>query len=108
MHKQDEDHDGEWPPITPEQRTAARRELHTLLRFWTACPTRRCRRYRRCAGDPSRCRAIFWPVLPADVRHYIGALIKARNAGRSKRAAEQIAEVAAARARQLVALGDKV
>lgn len=95
-------------PITLEQRTAARRAMNTMLRFWFACPTRRCRRYRRCAGDPLRCRAIFWPVLPADVRAYIGALVNARNAGRSQKQAQRIAEVAALRARSHEALDGKV
>ena len=108
MHDDDDSDEIDADPVTPEQRTAALRRLHTWLKFWIACPTRRCRRYRRCAGDPRRCRAIFWPVVPADARAYIAALVKAHCAGYSERDARRIADVAAFRARSLVALGDKV
>jgi hypothetical protein len=46
----------------------AAREINTVLKYWFACPTRRCRRNRRCSGDPARCHAIFWPVVPGDVK----------------------------------------
>jgi len=54
--------------ITELHRVRAWREFNTLLRFWRACPTRRCRRWRRCAGDPARCHAIFWPVVPEEAK----------------------------------------
>ena len=39
-----------------------------VLKFWFACPTRRCRRARSCVGDPAGCHAILLPVVSEEVK----------------------------------------
>jgi hypothetical protein len=89
---------------TPRQKLAARRALYTVLEFWIACPTKRCRRWKICAGDPDRCRALFWPVVPQDVKAWWRAAIAARGKGCTTRKAERLADAAAARCRSIAAL----
>lgn len=86
---QDTDQEPELIPDAEEQalnamfaRDAARK-INTALKFWFACPTRRCRRNRRCSGDPARCRAIFWPVVPDQVKAWWRALADAKREGLS-------------------------
>jgi hypothetical protein len=35
-----------------------------VFRFWRACPVKRCRRYRRCDGEPARCLMRGLPSVP--------------------------------------------
>jgi hypothetical protein len=89
MHVHD---DNEAEPMTLEQRVAGRRVINTALRFWIACPTKRCQRWRKCAGDPARCWALFWPVVPPEVKAWLRAMAAARRKGRSLRQAMRLAE----------------
>lgn len=85
------------------------REVNTHFQFWRTCPTRACRRHRRCSGDPARCHAIFWPVVPEPMKVWWAELQKARHAGHSARrafdAAQQALAAAQRRAKALRALG---
>ena len=82
---------------------AAKRAFNTTLEFWIACPTPRCRRYRRCAGDADRCRAIFWPEVPDDVKTWWGAFKQAHRDGHSAEQAAGLAGAAVERWREWVA-----
>ena len=82
----------------------AAREINTALKFWFACPTKRCRRNRRCSGDPARCHAIFWPVVPEEAKAWWRALADSRRDGLSARQAARVAGDAVMRHRRAAAL----
>jgi hypothetical protein len=94
--------------MTMDEPPTAQRTFNSALKFWRACPTRRCRRARRCLGDAERCRALFWPVVPDEIKAWWGALKEARRRRRSlrqsARAAAAAAAAAALRVRSLRAL----
>ena len=73
-----------------------RLRLSEALKFWTACPTKACRRARACMDDPNRCYAIFWPVVPQVFKVQWQAFLDAKSAGRSARQAERAADAAVA------------
>jgi hypothetical protein len=79
---------------------AAKRAFNTVLRFWTACPTAPCRRHRRCAGDPDRCRTIFWPEVSDETKTWWGAFKQAQRDGQSLAATTRAADDAVVRWRQ--------
>jgi hypothetical protein len=70
--------------------------LNNALKFWRACPTRRCRRARMCVGDGRRCHAIFWPVVPEEAKVFWRAALDALRDNPSTRRAERLADTAAA------------
>ena len=74
----------------------ARWLLNELLKFWTACPVRRCRRARSCVGDFNRCHAIFWPAAPRESKVRGQAMLDASREGRSATQASRAADAAAA------------
>ena len=75
-------------------------QLNELLKFWTACPTKRCRRAHACVGDFNRCHAIFWPVVPQVFKVQWQAMVDAKREGRSYRQATRLADAAVADWRQ--------
>ena len=78
--------------------------LNNALKFWTACPTARCRRAKSCVGDPAVCHAIFWPVVPQEVKVWWVTLCAARREDLSFRQAKRSADAAAAAVRKREAL----
>ena len=70
--------------------------LNNELKFWRACPNKRCRRARMCVGDGSRCHAIFWPVVPEEAKVFWRAALDALRNNPSTRRAERLAEAALA------------
>ncbi len=78
--------------------------LNNALKFWTACPTARCRRAKSCVGDPAACHAIFWPVVPQELKVWWGTLAAARREDLSFRQAKRHADAAAAAFRKREAL----
>ena len=83
MFPESEDPDIRWMP-------------NNELKFWRACPTKRCRRARMCVGDGERCHAIFWPVVPEEAKVFWRAALDAIRDNRGARQAERKAIVAAA------------
>jgi hypothetical protein len=65
--------------------------LNNALRFWSACPNKRCRRARSCVGDAAQCHAIFWPVVPEEAKTWWRAIFQARRTGRTARQAARAA-----------------
>jgi hypothetical protein len=57
------------------------RSVQWRIQNWFACPTRRCRRARSCVGDPVRRHAIFWPVVPEEVKVWWRAILESHSAG---------------------------
>jgi len=90
--------------VAADGRIDNRRAINTWLRFWTACPVKRCRRWKVCAGDPARCYALFWPVVPAEVKAWLGAMNEAYRNGCSHRQADVMAAAAMRRSRSIQAL----
>ena len=90
------------------RRLAAWREFNTMLRYWIACPNRRCRRARRCCGDVESCHALFWPVVPEEFKVWWRAICEARRDKSSQRQALRAASAAVAswRKRKAVRLAD--
>ena len=82
--------------ISAYRRLAAWREFNTMLRYWTACPNRRCRRARRCCGDVESCHALFWPVVPEEIKVWWRAICEARRDRSSQRQALRAASAAVA------------
>ena len=39
-----------------------------VLRLWRRCAQRRCKRHRRCLGDPRHCFGHAWPFVPPSLR----------------------------------------
>jgi hypothetical protein len=78
--------------------------LANMLKFWSACPLRRCRRARSCMGDPNICHATFWPVVPGHFKAWLRALNEAKGQGRSVGQAGRLADAAAAEFRKRQAL----
>jgi hypothetical protein len=70
------------------------RQINTLFVFHKACPIKRCRRNRRCSGDPAMCHAIFWPVVPEEAKAWWQAILDSRRTNRSFRQAGRAAETA--------------
>jgi hypothetical protein len=70
--------------------------LNNALKFWRACPTKRCRRARMCLGDGQRCHAMFWPVVPEEAKAFWRAALDALRDNRTVRQAERLADTAAA------------
>lgn len=68
-----------------------RQALHTDLGYPRACPNRRCRRHRKCVGDPDDCHAIFWPVVPEEIKVWLRALARSAEANHSPKKARRIA-----------------
>ena len=73
-----------------------RLRLSETLKFWTACPTKACRRARVCMADPKRCYAIFWPGVPQVFKVRWQAFLDAKRTGRSARQAGRAADAAVA------------
>jgi hypothetical protein len=82
--------------------------LNNALKFWRACPTRRCRRARSCVGDDQRCHAIFWPVVPEEAKVFWRAALDALHDNRSASQAERLADAAAARFRRRQSIDTKI
>jgi nitrous oxide reductase len=82
--------------------------INNALGFWTACPTRRCRRERSCSGDSRRCHAIFWPVVPEEMKVRWRAVLDAKRDGRTARQAGRLAEKAGAEWRKRAELMQKL
>lgn len=78
--------------------------VNNLLRFWSACPAKRCRHARSCVGDAAFCHAIFWPVVPEPFKVWWRAILQAHRAGRTARQAKRAADQAAAEWRKRAAL----
>ncbi len=99
-----DEHDPMEEALNKMFRDDAHRAVNTSLRFWSACLTRRCKRARRCTGDPAICRKIFWPVVREDAKAWWQAIFDARRDGRSLRQAQRLAADAATRQRRIMAL----
>jgi len=82
--------------------------LNNALKFWRACPTKRCRRARSCVGDTMRCHKIFWPVVPQELKVWWRAVLDAKRTNRTARQAGRLAETAAAEWRKREALMQKL
>jgi hypothetical protein len=80
------------------EREENRRDINTLFVFHRYCPIKRCRRNRRCSGDPAYCHAIFWPVVPEEAKAWWRAILQSRRTGRTLRQALRVAEAAHANA----------
>ena len=82
-------------PFVPATLDVARRIqrqlLHGDLGYPRACPNRRCRRHRRCVGDPDFCHAIFWPVVPEETKVWLRSLASSGRARRGVKKAEELA-----------------
>jgi hypothetical protein len=70
--------------------------LNNAMMFWRACPNKRCRRARSCVGDAAQCHAIFWPVVPPELKVWWRAICDAKVAGRSFSQARRKANAALA------------
>jgi hypothetical protein len=81
------------------EREEHQRDINTLFVFHRFCPNRRCRRKRRCTGDPVYCHTIFWPVVPEEAKAWWRAIVKSRRTGRTLSQALRAAEAAQADAR---------
>jgi hypothetical protein len=73
---------------------------NNVLKFWFACPTKRCRRARSCVGDPARCHAIFWPVVPEEIKVWWRTLLDSHRTGRTATQAGRAAGEAMAQSRK--------
>jgi hypothetical protein len=70
---------------TPEQRAQRRAAALTALfriycdviGLWRGCAKKRCKRHRRCSGDPSACIERGWPAVPRSRRPRIHAEVRA-------------------------------
>jgi len=71
-----------------------RQLVHSALGYPRACPNRRCRRHRKCVGDPDYCHAIFWPVVPEEAKVWLRSLDRSGEANHTVKKAERIAEAA--------------
>jgi len=74
-------------------------DINTLFVFHRFCPNKRCRRNRRCTGDPVYCHTIFWPVVPEEAKAWWRAILQSRRTGRTLTQALRVAEAAQADAR---------
>ena len=82
--------------ISAYRRLEALREFNTMLRYWIACPNRRCRRHRRCCGDVESCHTLFWPAVPEEFKVWWRAICAARRDRSSQRQALRSASAALA------------
>jgi hypothetical protein len=73
------------------RRANVRRALHTALRYWSACPAKRCCRARQCMGNLDICHSVFWPVVPEEVKVWWRAVYDAYRERHPIEAAPQIA-----------------
>jgi hypothetical protein len=73
------------------EQTEMRRVQCTLFQFWRGCALKRCRRARRCDGDPHACFERWWPLVPEVLKVQYRAAIVALGAGLSPHAAAQAA-----------------
>ena len=80
--------------IESEGRASDRWLLNNALKFWSACPNKRCRRARACVGDAARCHAIFWPVVPEDIKAWWRAIFDSKKIGRTVTQAKRAADSA--------------
>ena len=80
--------------IENEGRDSDRWLLNNALKFWSACPNKRCRRARSCVGDAARCHAIFWPVVPAEAKAWWRAIFDSKKIGRTVTQAKRAADSA--------------
>jgi hypothetical protein len=81
------------------EREEQQRDINTLFVFHRFCPNKRCRRNRRCTGDPVTCHTIFWPVVPEEAKAWWRAILQSRRGGRTLRQALRVAEAAQTDAR---------
>lgn len=60
----------EWRALPRDQRLdIAKRAECDILKLWRDCPTKSCRRARRCTGaDPLACELKHWPKIPKKVK----------------------------------------
>lgn len=72
--------------------------------FFTVRLMPACRRHRRCSGDPTRCRQIFWPVVPEELKAWWQAILDVRRDGRSLGQARRLADEALVRQKRIMAL----
>jgi hypothetical protein len=79
------------------EQTQMRRVQCTLFQFWRGCARKRCRRARRCDGDPHACFERWWPLMPEHLKVQYRAAIVALGAGMSPHAAAQTARTEAER-----------
>jgi hypothetical protein len=77
----------------------AERHLYTVLRFWTVCPDKPCRRARACRGDVRVCHRRWWPHVPEEIKIQLRTVITARNGGLSPQEAVRAAKMEVARYR---------
>ena len=64
------------------------RVANNVLKFWFACPIRRCRRARSCVGDSAGCHAIFCRWVSEEVKGVVAHVARVaphRHAGRPRR-----------------------
>jgi hypothetical protein len=64
-----------------EARVRARRAVCSLLSFWQACGHKECRRARACERATNDCFALFWPLVPEQMKISIRAGMDAKAAG---------------------------
>jgi len=70
------------PDATPDD-DALKRWLNNYFAFWVICPTRACKRTKRCAGDPRSCHDRIWPHMPERIKFQFHATLTAVNDGLS-------------------------
>lgn len=78
--------------------------LGNVMKLWRACPVKRCRRAKTCIGIGNPCDAIFWPVLPEDLKVWWRVAIQARCDGCTERQSRRAADAAAENWRKQEAL----
>ena len=68
-------------PLTPAEAAAFQapwRWTNDQFRIWTCCASRRCRRARRCRGEPQSCLERHLPSVPQPARERVRRMLRAR------------------------------
>ena len=69
--------------------------INTFFGFPRCCPSKACRRHRRCSGEDAMvCRRIFWPVVPEELKVWFRSLVESRRTNRTFRQADRAANKA--------------
>jgi hypothetical protein len=93
----------QWQERHLAEEAAVYRKLNDFLQFWAACPDKRCRRRRGCAGDPNVCFLPRWRAVPEEDRAWFRAVLIALDAGHDPAQAERVADEEMARRAALLA-----